>query len=110
LSQTPIDQLVPEAMDYTTTYQYLRASYPARPVQTDLALLARRISRSYQRSISVIKLALVLKVFCDIHLLTFQGLGQDRFRIELASVDQTTRAKLSESPVHHYLSTLGGNT
>ncbi|MDD2534889.1 MAG: single-stranded-DNA-specific exonuclease RecJ, partial [Eubacteriales bacterium] len=42
LSQTPIDQLVPEAMDYTTTYQYLRASYPARPVQTDLALLARR--------------------------------------------------------------------
>lgn len=98
----------PQQADYVAAFQYIKATYAERPVQTDLSLLARRISRSYQRPLSLIQLALILQVFREVDLVRLQGLGRDRFRLELVPNPRNGRAKLQDSPTYCYLNTLGG--
>ncbi len=106
--QVPTDRLVPDQQDYIAAYQYLRASYADRPVQTDLSLLARRIARSYQRPLNLFKLARILRVFSEINLLKIQPLGKDRMRIELAPVDLENKVRLSDAPSYQILKAQGG--
>jgi single-stranded-DNA-specific exonuclease len=106
--QVPVDRLVPDQQDYVAAYQYLRATYAGRPVQTDLTLLARRIARSYKRPLNLFKLSQILKVFCETSLLTFHPLGQDRVRIELSPADSETKVRLSDAPTYQILKAQGG--
>ena len=106
--QIPVDRLVPDQQDYVATYQFLRATYASRPVQTDLALLARRIARSYQRPLNLFKLTRILRVFSEINLLTIQSLGKDRVRIELSPADSESRVRLSDAPTYQNLKAQGG--
>lgn len=108
LTSPPGSAVLPQQADYVATFQYLKATYAERPIQTDLSLLARRISRSYQRSLGLIQLALILQVFREVDLVHLQGLGQDRFRLELVANPRTGRAKLQDSPTYCYLNSLGG--
>jgi single-stranded-DNA-specific exonuclease len=55
--QLPLEHLIPDRDDYVMAFQYLRTAYADHPVQTDLSLLARRISRSYNRTLTAFKLA-----------------------------------------------------
>lgn len=108
LYNVQLERLVPDQQDYIAVYQYLRATYAERPVQTDLSLLARRIARSYKRPLNLFKLARILRVFSEISLLRFQPLGKDRVRIELARADLENKVRLSDAPTYQILKAQGG--
>lgn len=107
--QLPLEHLIPDRDDYVMAFQYLRTAYADHPVQTDLSLLARRISRSYNRTLTAFKLAQILRVFTESSLLTVQHLGRDRVRIALlpAREDQA-KIRLSDAPTYQYLKAQGG--
>ncbi len=104
-----MNDVMPDREDYVIAFQYLRTAYAQHPVQTDLSLLARRIARSYQRSLNAFKLVQILRVFAESQLLSFQYLGRDRARIALpaAPVNQE-KVRLSDAPTYQYLKAQGG--
>ncbi len=107
LTATDPHQILPLQDDFVTIYQYLKTTYADHPIQTDLSLLSRRISRSYRRPLTVYQLGLALQVFHEVSLLKLHNLDRDRFRIEWSPSDQNSRAKLSESATYRYIKTLG---
>ncbi|NCA98367.1 MAG: single-stranded-DNA-specific exonuclease RecJ [Clostridia bacterium] len=109
ICQLPLDHLLPDRDDYVMAFQYLRTAYAEHPVQTDLTLLARRIARSYNRTLNACKLAQILRVFAESGLLTLQYLGHDRVRIALLPArENQAKIRLSDSPTYQFLKTQGG--
>jgi single-stranded-DNA-specific exonuclease len=107
--QLSLDQVLPDRADYVMVFQYLRSAYMDHPVQTDLSLLARRIARSYNQPLNAVKLAQILRVFAESHLLTIQHLGRDRVRIALSPAAQNqAKVRLSDAPTYQYLKAQGG--
>lgn len=101
------DQLLPNQDDLVAIFQHLKTTYSDRPIQTDLSVLARRISRSYQRPLTIYQLAIALQIFTDVQLLKLRNVDRDRFRLEWQADNQTTRAKLSDSATYSYIKSLG---
>jgi single-stranded-DNA-specific exonuclease len=104
----PLRSLLPGEQDYKIVYQYLKTAYWDHPVQTDLSLLARRISRSYRRPLSGFQLAQILKVFHESRLVRVQTLGRDRVRLELLATSPQLKVRLSDAPTYQYLKHQGG--
>jgi single-stranded-DNA-specific exonuclease len=99
--------LIPDQPAYVAIYQYLRATYAGKPVQTDLSLLARRISRSYRQPLNSYQLARALEVFAESGLVRLQPLGQDRLRLELLPAEPGAKVRLSDAPTYQLLKRRG---
>lgn len=104
--QMPLTAFMPSREEYVAVYQFLRAHYAQRPVITDLTLLARRVSRSYQISLNMFRLARILAVFQETALISLQLLGKDRIRLALQPTDR--RVRLEEAPTYRHLQAQGG--
>lgn len=96
-----VDELMPTGSDFKAAYQFIRTRFAKRCIETDLKVLARRISSSYRIELNAFKLARIIEVFAESNLISLEWLGNDRCRFSLIEVN--SRVKLEQASTYRRL-------
>ena len=96
-----VDELMPTGSDFKAAYQFIRTRFASRCIETDLKVLARRISSSYRIDLNAFKLARIIEVFAESNLISLEWLGDDRCRFSLIEV--SSRVRLEQASTYRRL-------
>lgn len=96
-----VDELMPAGSDFKAAYQFIRTRFASRCLETDLKILARRISSSYRIELNAFKLARIIEVFAESNLISLEWLGDDRCKFSLLEVN--SKVRLEEASTYRRL-------